>query len=248
VKPSDFASDFSDIRGQDAAVLDVARSVIAGVGVHLVGPPGVGKIMIARRVPSLLPPLDDHARAWLSAEYLGIGMPVRPTERPFRAPHHTVSSAALVGSSWIARDLDVCRCRGRVAHQFHDLPRLPVPRAGELQLARFGVLLLDEVHDFALATLDALCEARYRMHCAPLIIATSIPCPCGWLGSDVRRCECSALARERFDHRVRAALARLPGLDTVPVISQSIADARALPPGRTSAELREAVLAEAPRG
>lgn len=236
------APDFADIRGQDDAVRAVARAVFAGVGVHLEGPPGVGKTMIARRVPSLLPPLGDRERAWLSAEYLGAGFPVRVSERPFRAPHHSVSQAALVGSGIVPRDLDVCRCRGRAAHLFHDLPRLPLPRASEIQLARFGVLLLDEVHEFSKAALESLLGVHYRMHGAPLIVATSTRCPCGWFGDpDLQReCTCTAAQRERHRERVHAALFRLPPLTTIGVRSQSLADLRTLAPGCSSADLRAA--------
>ena len=230
--------DFSEVRGLDESIHAVARSVSAGIGVHLVGPPGPGKFALARRVASLMPPLGEHERTWLVAEYLGAAMQrVDIVERPFRAPHHTVSRAAMLGGA-PPSGIHVCRCKGTAAHVFHDVPRLPIGRAAELQLARFGVLLLDDVVEFPRLTLDGLRSALHRMHGAPLIVATSNPCACGWFGFDRRTCTCSEASRQRYAEAVRAALWRLPTLTTIEVASRALEDLRALPEGPSSASLR----------
>lgn len=148
----------------------------APTGIVLITPPGVGGTMIARRLPGLIT-LDDHQRRQLTAEYDGRPQSWSGTV-PFRAPHHTVSAAGLTGA----------KRRG-----------LP---GGELQLARFGVLMLDELPEFRLRTLERLAYERRGMVGAPFIIATAAPCLCGWQGSIVRKCECTDKAAARHMQRV----------------------------------------------
>ena len=188
--------DLKDVRGQFAG----RRALeIAAAGSHnllLVGPPGGGKTMLARRLPALLPPLgfDDalavtmiHSVAGLLAAERGL-----VSARPFRSPHHTVSNAGLVGGGE------------------------PI-RPGEISLAHNGVLFLDEVLEFRRSALESLrqpledgevsiarARSRATFPARPLIAAAANPCPCGYSGDPSRRCTCT-------DERVHAYRARLSG-------------------------------------
>lgn len=141
-------------------------------GVVLRGPFGCGATMLARRVPLLMPEPSDHERRWLAAEFEGAGFTSPESRglpaRPFRAPHHSVSATGLTGGV-ISLGLS-CAC-----HR----DRHPAIRAGELQLARFGVLMLDEVTEFRRPALADLAGAARRMTGAPFLVATAAPCLCG---------------------------------------------------------------------
>lgn len=184
--------DFSDIRGHSPAILDTiksaVRSHVAGAPTVLLlnGPPGTGKTMIAARVPGILPAMTEHERTWHCAEYEAVGMACGG--RPFRAPHCTVSVSGLIGGS-----------------------RAVVSRVGELGLARFGVLFLDEMIEFRLSTLEALGHACRAMAGRPLIAAASNSCPCGWSGSTARECSCSPGARKGYADRVAKSLTAIGG-------------------------------------
>jgi magnesium chelatase family protein len=192
--------DLCDVRGQD----DAKRALeIAAAGAHnllMVGPPGVGKTMLARRLPGLLPPPDLHEALEItqmqSAAGLASGRLVR--ERPFRAPHHTISAQGLVGGG-------------------------AVPRPGELTLAHRGVLFLDELAEFARVALDALRQPLeegtveimrgQRMLEFPanaILVAACNRCPCG---RSADRCRCVAGERDRYLRRLSGPL--LDRLDLV---------------------------------
>lgn len=186
--------DMRDIRGQATARRVLEISAAGGHSVLMMGPPGGGKTMLARRLPGLLPPLsvDDAITVTRIHSVVGL-MPMDTpmlTRRPFRAPHHTTSAVGLVGG-------------GRY------------PQPGEVTLAHRGVLFLDEVCAFDPAALDALrqpLEEGYidvtrgmvsaRFPAKPLLVCAGNPCPCGHRGDPDRACTCAP-------GRAQAYLARL---------------------------------------
>jgi magnesium chelatase family protein len=185
----------SDVVGQPLAVRALEIAAAGGHSVALIGPPGAGKTMLARRLPGVLPPLDDAAALEVLTVQSIAGLlraPLARPQRPFRAPHHTASPAALVGGG-------------------------SPPRPGEVTLAHHGVLFLDEFSLFSRAALDALREpiedgsvqiARssgvVRFPSLTQIVIASNPCGCGLMGEPGATCRCSPADRARY-------LARLAG-------------------------------------
>lgn len=190
--------DLSEVRGQATARRALELAAAGGHFLLFVGPPGSGKTLLARLLPSILPALEleeaiectaIHSVAGTLSSDAGI-----VTQRPFRAPHHSVSEAGLVGGG-------------------------DVPRPGEVSLAHHGVLFLDELAEFRRVALEALrqpledgrvCIARARARAwfpaRPLLVAAVNPCPCGHLGHPRLSCQCSEAARQRYRARLSGPL------------------------------------------
>lgn len=222
--------DLADVRGQLLARAALEVAIAGGHNVLFVGPPGIGKSMLARRIPSILPPMSHDEALEVTKIYSAIG--AAPTglvgERPFRSPHHSVSAAALLGGG-------------------------TVPRPGEITLAHRGVLFLDELPEFQRATIEALRQpleerevvigraaATLTFPASFLFVAAANPCPCGWAGSKLRECTCSAIAIERYRARLSGPL--LDRIDLhIPVPPVALTELRSAEPGESSAAVRARV-------
>ncbi len=225
--------DMADVRGQQTARHAIEVAVAGGHNLLLQGPPGTGKTMLARRIATVLPGLTREEALETTKVYsaVGLGLPQGVVEdRPFRAPHHTISSAALIGGG-------------------------SQPRPGEISLAHNGVLFLDELPEFQRAAIEGLrqpleervvqiarANGSIALPASFLLVAAANPCPCGWLGSGARECTCGPAAIERYRSRLSGPLLdRIDLQITVPPVS--IAELRASAPGEPSAAIRERVAA-----
>jgi magnesium chelatase family protein len=192
-----YTVDFCDVKGQ----LHAKRALeIACAGAHnilMIGPPGSGKTMLAKRIPTILPPLSFEEAIAVTKIHSVSGLTDRKglvTTRPFRAPHHTISDAGLIGGS-------------------------AVPRPGEVSLAHNGVLFLDELPEFDRNVLEVMRQpiedGRVTISRAAMsltfpsgfmLAAAMNPCPCGYWGSYVRDCTCSPLKIERYVAKISGPL------------------------------------------
>ena len=190
----DGITDFRDVKGQEHVKRALEVAAAGNHNVIMVGSPGAGKTLLARAMPSVLPSLSvdealDVTRVYSIADQLPDELPL-VRRRPFRAPHHTISHAGLVGGG-------------------------TRPRPGEISLAHRGVLFLDELPEFGQRALDTLrqpledkvitiarAQGSLTFPANFQLIAAMNPCPCGWHGDPMRECTCAPAVVSRYQKRI----------------------------------------------
>ena len=226
--------DFSEVKGQTAARRAAEIAAAGGHNLLLIGPAGTGKSMIAKRIPSILPPLSLAEAVETTRIYSVAGMLENRgaliAARPFRAPHHTVSPAGLTGGG-------------------------AIPRPGEISLSHNGVLFLDELPEFERAATEVLRQpieddkvtisrvsGSLTYPCSVMLVAAMNPCPCGNFGSPVKKCTCAPYAVERYLGRISGPLLDRIDLhvEVAAVDYESLADKA---PGESSEAIRARVVA-----
>lgn len=224
--------DFSDIKGQFAARRAIEVAVAGGHNVLMIGSPGSGKTMLARRIPTILPPLSTEEALQVTAIHSVAGTlhGALITQRPFRAPHHTVSDAGLIGGGT------------------HPMP-------GEVSLAHQGVLFLDELPEFHRHVLEVMRQpledgvvsiaratGTLSFPSRFMLVAAMNPCPCGYYGDPKRACRCSETQIRRYRSKISGPLLDRIDLHVeVPAVAyQELSDKA---PGESSEAIRARVLA-----
>ena len=227
--------DFADVLGQSMAKRALEIAAAGGHNALLIGAPGGGKTMMARRLPGILPALDfDEALDCTSVHSVAGTLPPGTAlmhHRPFRAPHHTISEVAMVGGG-------------------------SIPRPGEISLAHNGVLFLDELPEFDRRVLEALRQpleegrvtiarsARTSSFPARfMLVAAMNPCPCGFLGDRRRACRCSDPQIQRYASRISGPLRdRIDLVVEVPAIGSGVRHDRSAHDCETSAVIRARIV------
>lgn len=227
-------ADFVDVKGQENVKRAMEVAAAGGHNLIMIGPPGSGKSMMAKRLPGILPPLTLSESLETTQIYSVAGKLPSGTslisQRPFRAPHHTISQVALVGGG-------------------------NTPQPGEISLAHNGVLFADELPEFNKATLEVLRQpledrvvtitrAKYSVDfpCSFMFVASANPCPCGYYGDPTHHCICSPAQIHRYMSKISGPL-----MDRVDIQCEiqpvPFSEISAAQPGEKSEVIRERVIA-----
>ncbi len=225
-------ADFSEIKGQHALRRAIEVAVAGNHNVIMIGPPGSGKSMAAKRIPTIMPSPTMEERLEILSIHSAAGRTITGEmawdARPFRSPHHTVSDVALLGGG-------------------------SIPGPGEISLAHHGVLFLDELPEFKRSALEVLRQpledgdvtisrsaGKVTLPCAFMLVAAMNPCPCGYLGDSKHECRCTPTQVQRYRSKISGPL--LDRIDLhIEAPALSLSELRGSKPGESSALIRERV-------